>query len=140
MGGGVSTNALMMKLSTAMNMLAKNAVQNPETENPRTKYATINIINALMTSRNKPKLNSVKGKVSRTSTGLTMALANPNSKAATTSDAVSLKRMPLKTKLATHSDNEVVPQCNRNESNPCGMIFVCTKVFWKGMIARSMAE
>lgn len=36
-GGGVSMKALMMKLNTAMKMLAKKAVQNPETENPRTK-------------------------------------------------------------------------------------------------------
>ncbi len=113
-----------MKLNTAMKMLAKKAVQNPETENPRTKWDTIRIISALMTSRNRPKLNRVNGNVSSISMGRTMALAKPSNNAETMSDAVSLKRMPLNTKLATHNDSDVVPQCNKNESSPCGMVWV----------------
>ena len=56
----------------------------------------------------------VRGRVSTIRMGRTIAFANPNTNAATTSDDVSEKRMPLKTKLAIQSDKDVTPQWTRN--------------------------
>ncbi len=63
-----------------------------------------------MTSKNRPKVSSVSGRVSTISSGLTMALANPSSKAETTSAPVLAKLMPLKMWLATQSDKAVMVQ------------------------------
>jgi hypothetical protein len=65
------------KLRIAMKMLAKNAVQNPDTLKPGTTDDTRRIINALMTSRKNPKVTSVNGMVSNMTIGLITALAKP---------------------------------------------------------------
>ena len=55
-------------LSIEMNRLAKKAVQNPEILKPLTTLATSNSISALITSRKKPSVTSVNGRVRITST------------------------------------------------------------------------
>ena len=77
-------------------MLAKKAVQKLEIVKPLTTADTSIKTKALMTSRNKPIVTTVKGSVNRISNGLTMALANPSSRAAISSDPPSAKRRPLK--------------------------------------------
>ncbi|MCY1548035.1 hypothetical protein D9M68_841210 [compost metagenome] len=96
-----------------MNRLAQNAVQNPSTLKPSTSLATSNSISALITSRNRPKLSSVKGSVSTTSSGLTTALARPSSRADTTSAEVLPNRMPLNRWLASHREKAVMAQWRR---------------------------
>ena len=64
-------------------MLAKNAVQNPDTLKPFTTEDTKSIINALITSRKNPKVKIVRGMVSKITMGLMIALAKPSSKAET---------------------------------------------------------
>lgn len=67
-------------------MLAKKAVQNPDTLKPETMDDTNNIINALITKRNNPKVKIVRGIVSQMTTGLIMALAKPSNSAEINSD------------------------------------------------------
>ena len=62
-------------LSIEMNRLAKKAVQNPEILKPLTTLATSNSISALITSRKKPSVTSVNGRVRITSSGRRTALA-----------------------------------------------------------------
>ena len=76
-------------------MLAKSAVQKLEIVKPLTTAETSIKTKALMTSKNKPIVTTVKGKVNRMSNGLTMALANPRSSAAIISEPPSAKRKPL---------------------------------------------
>lgn len=52
--------------------------------------------NALMTSKNSPIVRTVSGKVKKINRGLTMALAKPRSRAATSNDPPSANRKPLK--------------------------------------------
>ena len=59
-------------------MLAKKAVQNPDILNPGTSVETNNIISALITNRKNPNEMSVKGMVSKITTGLIIALATPS--------------------------------------------------------------
>ena len=73
------------KLSTAIKILAKNAVQNPDTLKPFTTEDTRSIISALITSRKNPKVKIVSGIVRKITIGLIMALAKPSSKADTNS-------------------------------------------------------
>ncbi len=93
-----------------MKMLAKNAVQNPDTLKPGTRDDTRSIISALITSRNKPKVISVNGMVSNMTIGLMTALAKPSSSADTNKDCLFEKEMPWNMKLATNSESAVMPQ------------------------------
>lgn len=77
-----------------MKMLAKNAVQNPDTLKPGTRDDTRSIIRALITSRKKPKVTSVKGMVNNMTTGLMIALAKPSNSADTNKDCLFEKEMP----------------------------------------------
>lgn len=77
-------------------MLAKNAVQKLEIVKPLTTAETsINTI-ALITSRKRPIVTTVRGSVNKTNNGLTIALAKPNSRAAIMSEPPSANRRPLK--------------------------------------------
>ena len=96
-------------LSIEINRLAKNAVQNPEILKPATTLATSSNISALMTSRKKPSVSSVKGRVRMTSSGRRTALAKPRSSAEIINAEVLEKRMPLKSRLATHKEMAVMP-------------------------------
>ena len=96
-------------------MLAKNAVQKPDTLNPLTSDDTSKIIRALMTRRNKPKVRKVSGKVSTMSSGLTRAFAKPSNSAEKINDEVLANRIPLKSRLAAHSDTAVMVQCRKND-------------------------
>lgn len=98
----------------AMNRLAQNAVQNPASLNPPTSAETSCSISALMTRTNKPSVRSVSGKVSTSSRGRSTALAKPRSRAEMSSDERLEKRMPSKTRLATQSENAVMPQWMKN--------------------------
>jgi len=71
------------KLSTAIKMLAKKAVQNPDTLKPFTTEETRSIMSALITSRKNPKVKIVRGIVRNITTGRIIALAKPSSKADT---------------------------------------------------------
>ena len=77
-------------------MLAKNAVQKLEIVKPLTTAETSISINALMTSKNRPIVTTVRGRVNKMSKGLTIALAKPRSRAAMISEPPSAKRKPLK--------------------------------------------
>lgn len=111
------------KLSTEMNMLAKKAVQNPEILKPRTRDDTINNSSALITKMNNPSVTNVSGSVRITSSGLMIALENPSSSAETIRDDLLEKRMPLKTRLATHREKDVMPHWIKNSRK-------CSTVIW----------
>src|SRR5674476_1048627 len=104
-----------------MKMLAKKAVQKLEALKPLTSDATSRIISALITSRNRPNVRNVSGKVKTTSSGFTMAFAKPSSSAETIKDDVSVNLIPAKMRLATQSESAVIPQCTRNGVRLCGM-------------------
>ena len=112
------------KLRTAIKILAKKAVQNPDTLKPETSVDTSSIINALITSKKNPKLNMVSGMVNRMTMGLIIALAKPSSSAAISSDFLLVNEMPWNIKPATHSDRAVIPQWARNSI----MLFVMWNV------------
>lgn len=82
------------KLSTAIKILAKNAVQNPDTLKPFTTEDTRSIISALITSRKNPKVKIVSGIVSKMTTGLMIALAKPSSSADINRDCLLENEMP----------------------------------------------
>ena len=117
-------NSPTKKLRTAMKMLAKKAVQNPDTLKPGTRVDTRSIINALITSRKNPKLKMVNGMVNRMTIGLIIALAKPSSRADINSDFLLENEMPWNMKPAIHSDNAVIPQWARNST----MLFVICNV------------
>ncbi len=64
-----------------MMMLNSRAYQNPSTWNPLSRFDASIIMEALMTSRNSPKVIIVTGIVNRISKGFNMVLSNPISKA-----------------------------------------------------------
>jgi len=97
-----------------MKMLAKKAVQKPDTLKPFTSEDTSRIIKALMTSRKPPSVNSVSGRVKKTRTGRMKALAMPSISADTSSACLVEKEMPLKMAPATHRASVMTPQCSRN--------------------------
>ena len=82
------------KLSIAIKMLTKNAVQNPDTLKPGTIEDTNSIINALITSRKNPNVRIVNGMVSNITTGLMIALAKPSSNADINNDLLLANEMP----------------------------------------------
>ena len=88
---------------------------------PLTTLATSNSISALMTSRKKPSVTSVKGRVRKTSSGRSTALAKPRSSAETISDEVLEKRIPVNTRLATHRHKEVMPHWMKNPARLSNM-------------------
>ena len=77
-------------------MLAKNAVQKLEIVKPLTTAETSINTMAFITSKKRPMVTTVSGNVKRTSNGLTIALANPKSRAAINNEPPSAKRKPLK--------------------------------------------
>ena len=77
-----------------MKILAKKAVQNPDTLKPETTDDTRSIISALITSRKNPKVKIVSGIVSKMTTGLMIALASPSRSAETNSDRLFENEMP----------------------------------------------
>lgn len=105
--------APIAKLSTEMKILAKNAVQKPETLKPVTRDETSRIIKALITNRNRPNVKKVNGKVRTMSSGLTTAFAKPSSSADTINAEVLLNRIPWNRRLVTQSEIAVMPQCSR---------------------------
>ncbi len=64
--------------------------------NKATEEMKSRIISALITSRNRPKVSSVSGRVSTISSGLTTALAKPSRSAETINADVLSNRTPLK--------------------------------------------
>ncbi len=102
------TKAPIRMLRIETNRLANSAVQKPETRKPRTSAATSRIISALITSRNRPKVTSVSGRVSTISSGFTTAFARPSSSAEMISAPVLSKLSPLKMRLATQSESAVM--------------------------------
>ncbi len=107
-----------------MKMLAKKAVQNPDTLKPLTRDETSIIISALMTSRKKPNVTNVSGSVSMTRTGFKIAFAKPSSRAEIINEDVSVNLIPLNTALVAQSDSEVINQCSRNGVK-LSNIFMC---------------
>src|SRR5574343_322289 len=104
---GISELRNRLKIET--NRLAKRAVQKPEIVKPDTSLATSSNISALSTSRKKPSVRKVSGRVSNTSRGQSTALAKPSSRAETIRLDLLAKRIPLKTRLATHRETAVMP-------------------------------
>ena len=64
-------------------MPAKKAVQKPEIVKPLTTVETSIKTSALITSKKRPIVNAVSGSVSKMRMGFTIALAKPNTRAAT---------------------------------------------------------
>lgn len=93
-----------------MNIATKNAVQNPESLNPFTIFATSIIMSALSANAKKPSEMRVSGKVSQNKIGLMSALTRPSNNADTSSAEWLLNLSPLKIKLATHKDKLMMPQ------------------------------
>jgi len=87
---------LTKRLNKEIKILAKKAVQKLEIVNPLTKADTSINTNALITNKNNPIVNTVKGRVNKMSKGLTMALAKPSNRAAMSKEPLSAKRSPLK--------------------------------------------
>jgi hypothetical protein len=77
-------------------MLANKAVQKLEIVKPLTTAETSISTKAFTTNKNRPIVNTVRGKVSNMSKGFTMALANPSRRAAINSDPPSANLRPLK--------------------------------------------
>lgn len=98
------------KLRTATNMLAKKAVQNPDTLKPDTTDDTRSTISALITNTKNPKVKIVRGIVSKITIGLMIALARPSRSADISSDFLLENEMPWNIKPAIHSDRAVIPQ------------------------------
>ena len=90
-------DAPIKKFNTAINILAKKAVQNPEIVKPRTSDETSSNIKALITNKKNPSVINVNGKVRMINSGLTIALAKPSIKAEIISEDVSANRIPLNT-------------------------------------------
>ena len=65
-------------------ILKSKAVNKPSTANPPTILVHNKIISALIMSKNKPKVNKVTGKVSKTRMGLMKTLSKPNTMATMT--------------------------------------------------------
>jgi hypothetical protein len=63
-------------LNTDNNTLNKNAVKNPLTTKPVTKFPANNIITALITNKNSPKVIIVAGNVKNTNNGRTNIFNN----------------------------------------------------------------
>jgi hypothetical protein len=103
-------NSPTKKLRTAIKMLAKKAVQNPDTLKPGTTDDTRSIINALIASKKNPKVKIVSGMVSKMMTGLMIALVRPSRSADINSDFLLEKEIPWNMNPATHSDSAVIPQ------------------------------
>jgi len=82
------------KLIIVTTMLAKKAVQKPDTLNPGTSVDTRSIISALMTSKNRPKVMSVSGIVNMITTGLITALARPSRMADKIKDFLLVNEIP----------------------------------------------
>ena len=77
-------------------MLAKNVVQKLEIVNPLTTAETSINTNAFITSKKRPIVTTVSGRVKRINSGLTIAFAKPRSRAAIKSELLSAKRKPVK--------------------------------------------
>ncbi len=86
----------MNTLIKLIKILAKNAVQKLDTVNPSTREETSISTNALITSKNNPKVTTVKGKVNRINTGLTTALAKPRRSAEIANAPAVSNLIPLK--------------------------------------------
>ena len=110
-------------LRTAMNIPAKNAVQNPEILKPGTTADTSSNISALITRRNRPRVITVNGSVRTIRMGLITALTKPRSSAETISDDVLAKRMPPNTWLAIQSVSAERAHCRRKGIKLSSMVW-----------------
>ena len=86
------------------------AVQKLDTSKPRTSDDTSKIMQALITSRNAPKVSIVKGIVNQKIIGLTIALANPSSNAEKIRERAVVNLKPGSKQLTTQSEPAVMPQ------------------------------
>ena len=77
-------------------MLAKKAVQNPESLKPWTSLATSIIISALTTKTNNPNVTMVSGNVRISRIGRSTALTKPNTSAEMSKDYLLENLIPLK--------------------------------------------
>jgi len=102
-------------------MLAKKAVQNPDTLKPRTSDETNNTMRAFIIRMKNPNVISVSGSVNRIRSGRIIALANPSNSAETISDDLLSNVIPRKTWLVTHSESAMIAQCNTNGITFCNM-------------------
>lgn len=71
-----SNNENKNDLNIDNKMLNKNAVKNPLTAKPDTKLLANNIITALITNKNRPRVTIVAGKVKNTNKGRTNIFSN----------------------------------------------------------------
>lgn len=76
-------------------MLKNNAVQNPLTSKPSTKWSQSRIIAALITNKNKPNVKIVTGNVNKTKIGFTKKFNNPKTIATVKAVVNSSTRTPF---------------------------------------------
>ena len=107
-------------------MPAKKAVQKPEIVKPLTTVETSIKTKALMTSKKRPIVKAVSGSVSKMRMGFTIALAKPNTRAATMRAAAPANAMPSTPKLETHRERAV-----GHKKKKKGRRFGMTKCFLK---------
>jgi uncharacterized protein involved in outer membrane biogenesis len=84
-----SWESIYLRSNTEIKIPAKKAVQKPEMVKPLTTVETSINTTALMTNKKSPMLRALSGGMSKIRMGLTIALAKPNTKAATISAAAS---------------------------------------------------
>ena len=87
----------MKALRIAIKILAKKAVQKPDSTNQLTSSATSIKTNALITKRKNPRLKIVRGNVNKMSKGRTIAFASPSTRAEIINAPESLNWRPSKT-------------------------------------------
>ena len=104
------TNQSSKNRTPEIKILAIHAVQKLDTSKPRTSVDTSKIMQALITSRNAPKVSIVKGMVNQKIIGLTIALANPSSNAEKIRERAVVNLKPGSKQLTTQSEPAVMPQ------------------------------
>jgi hypothetical protein len=82
----VRKKALKAQLTMEMRIAPKNALQKPGTSNPGTTPPTIHNISAFTMRMKRPRVNTISGRLSRSSTGRIIAFTIPRSKEAPRSD------------------------------------------------------
>ena len=119
------------ELKKERKMLKSRAYQKLSTLKPCTKCASINIMQALITKRNKPRVRIVAGKVNSISNGLMKASSNASTKATT----MAVKKLlftictPGKMYASTKTFTVVISTFNKNFIGWCCETTRCGKYF-----------
>jgi len=100
----------IIKVKSEIKILAKKAVQKPESLKPLTNFATNIIISAFNTNTKKPSVTMVNGSVRKNKIGRTTAFTKPSSNAEISKDNLFENLMPLNNSLTTHNERLMIAQ------------------------------